>query len=188
MNQKLEIIRSDRKTVSVQVREDLRVLVRAPRRMSDRDIQAFLHKNAGWIDRHVADMKRRQAAAQQFPPFTQADLAELTRRAAAVIPARVSELARRVGVDYGRVTIRHQISRWGSCSSLANLNFNCLLVLAPAEVMDYVIIHELCHRVHMNHSPAFWALVEKHCPAYRKHRQWLRQEGEIIMRRLRAYA
>lgn len=188
IHQPIEIIRSDRKTVSVQVRSDLRVIVRAPRRMSDRVIQAYLQKNAAWIDRHVEEMRQKQAAVREAPPFSQEEIERLTRQAVAVMPDRVSALARRIGVSYGRVTVRHQVSRWGSCSSTGNLSFNCLLMLAPAEVMDYVIIHELCHRRHMDHSPAFWSLVEQYCPDYKKHRRWLREEGDIYIRRLRAYA
>lgn len=187
-NQPIEIIRSDRKTVSVQVKSDLRVIVRAPWRMSDRVIQAYLQKNAAWIDRHVAEMKQKQATVREAPPFSQEEIERLTQRAVAFMPDRVSTLARRIGVSYGRVTVRHQVSRWGSCSSKGNLSFNCLLMLVPVEVMDYVIIHELCHRRHMDHSPAFWSLVEQYCPDYRERRRWLREEGDIYIRRLRAYA
>ncbi|MDY3888895.1 MAG: M48 family metallopeptidase, partial [Agathobacter sp.] len=83
------------------------------------------------------------------------------------IPKRVAYFADIMGVDYGRITIRMQKTRWGSCSSKGNLNFNCLLMLAPPEVIDYVVVHELCHRKEMNHSKAFWREVERVLPDYR---------------------
>ncbi len=89
-------------------------------------------------------------------------------------------------VDYGRITIRCQKTRWGSCSTKGNLNFNCLLMLAPSDVRDYVIIHELAHRKHMNHSKDFWKEVEIMIPDYKEKRKWLNTYGEDIMRRVRA--
>ena len=88
-----------------------------------------------------------------------------------------------MGVTYGRITIRNQKTRWGSCSSKGNLNFNCLLMLTPPEVIDYVVVHELCHRKEMNHSKAFWDEVAHVLPDYEKARLWLKTEGDMIMRR-----
>jgi len=87
-------------------------------------------------------------------------------------------------VTYGRITIRNQKTRWGSCSSKGNLNFNCLLMLAPPEVLDYVVVHELCHRMEMNHSKRFWSLVETVLPDYREQEKWLKGEGAVLLRRM----
>lgn len=89
------------------------------------------------------------------------------------LQALVPTLAAQVGVEVGRVTVREQKTRWGSCSGRGNLNFNWKLIMAPPEALTYVVIHELCHRREMNHSPAFWALVEKHMPDYKRWRQFL---------------
>ena len=96
----------------------------------------------------------------------------------------MKHFAKVVGVTYGHITIRNQRTRWGSCSSKGNLNFNCLLMLAPQEVIDYVVVHELCHRKEMNHSKAFWAEVERVLPEYKKAVEWLKKEGPSIMRRM----
>ena len=111
---------------------------------------------------------------------TEAELEALKKQTKALVERRTAYFAPLVGVDYGRISIRAQRTRWGSCSSKGNLNFNCLLMLAPDYVQDYVVVHELCHRKEMNHSPHFWALVESLVPDYKIHRQWLKENGEKL--------
>ena len=101
---------------------------------------------------------------------------------AAAFHARAAHWAPKLGVTFGRVRVKDQRSLWGSCSPQGNLNFNWRLTLAPFEVLDYVVIHELAHRVEMNHSRRFWARVEEHCPDYKVHRRWLRKNGEALYR------
>jgi len=100
-------------------------------------------------------------------------------RAAAgfAIAARVASRAKEMTLAYGRITIRDQKTRWGSCSRAGNLNFNWRLVLAPSAVLDYVVVHELAHRVELNHSVRFWRVVARYCPAYNEHCVWLRKHG-----------
>ena len=100
-----------------------------------------------------------------------------------MIPERVRYFAPKVGVDYGMITIRNQKTRWGSCSARGNLNFNCLLMLAPSEVIDYVVVHELCHRKELNHSPRFWAEVARVLPDYKRQERWLKENGKRLMAR-----
>ncbi len=103
------------------------------------------------------------------------------RRAAGdLIKSRAAHWAPLLGVEYRRVFIKEQRSRWGSCSSARNLNFNWRLAAAPAEVLDYVVIHELCHLREMNHSPRFWDLVRAACPEYRSRRRWLRDNTAAL--------
>lgn len=101
---------------------------------------------------------------------------------AAFFHARASHWAPLLGVTFGRVSVRDQRSRWASCSREGNLSFNWRLTLAPFETLDYVVIHELAHRLEMNHSRRFWAHVEKHCPDHKVHRKWLRKNGEALYR------
>lgn len=88
------------------------------------------------------------------------------------------------GPRLNRITIRHQKTRWGSCSREGNLNFNCLLMLAPEEVRDYIVVHELCHLLHMDHSPEFWSEVERVIPKYKQANNWLKKNGSLLMARL----
>ncbi len=101
---------------------------------------------------------------------------------AARFHARAAHWAPLLGVTFGRVRVKDQRSLWGSCSREGNLNFNWRLALAPSEVLNYVVVHELAHRLEMNHSRRFWAHVEKACPDYRVHRRWLRENGEALRR------
>ena len=102
-------------------------------------------------------------------------------KACVVIPRRVAYYAEKLGVSYGKITLRQQKTRWGSCAANGNLNFNWLLILAPPEVLDYVVVHELCHRREMNHSQAFWKEVEKILPDYRERQKWLKDNGWRLM-------
>jgi predicted metal-dependent hydrolase len=179
---KYELIRSNRKTIALQIKGDGRIIVRAPLRMAAKDIQHFVDSKAAWIEKHLAIIRQRQQPAASA--FTLEQLQQLADGAKQDIPQRVVRFAALVGVTYGRITIRAQKSRWGSCSEKGNLNFNCLLMLCPEEVRDYVVIHELCHRKHLNHSADFWAEVERNCPNYRIHRKWLKDNGASLISRL----
>ena len=132
----------------------------------------------------MVEKEQAAAAASPVEKLTMEEIRDLADRALRVIPERVAHFAPLVGVTYGRITIRNQRTRWGSCSSRGNLNFNCLLMLVPPKVLDYVVVHELCHRKEMNHSPRFWAEVERIIPDYKTYEKWLKTEGGRIMRRM----
>ena len=174
------IIRSSRKTVSLQITPEGKVLVRCPNRMAKREIDRFVQSKADWIEAHLQKIAERPA----MPRLTETELKALAGQARELLPRLVREFAPRVGVTYGRITIRCQRTRWGSCSAPGNLNFNCLLMLSPPEVQSYVVVHELCHRKEMNHSPRFWQEVERVMPDYRTHKKWLKDNGNALMARL----
>jgi hypothetical protein len=176
-----ELIRSDRKTVGLQIR-DGRLIVRAPRRMSRQAVEAILAEKRSWIENHLR--KAREQLMNEAPKLSSSELYSLAQKALDVIPERVKHYAALVGVDYGRVTIRAQKTRWGSCSTKGNLNFNCLLMLAPPETLDAVVVHELCHRKVMDHSPAFYAEVLRVMPDYYERDRWLKENGSQLLRRL----
>ena len=180
---KLQVIRSSRRTISLEVKPDLTVVVRVPLRMRERDIQAFLREKADWIERTIEKLEKQTAEAQK-DSLSMQELKQLADLALEKLPERVAYYASQIGVTYGRITIRNQRTRWGSCSSKGNLNFNCLLMLMPAEIQDYVVVHELCHRLEMNHSKAFWGRVEEILPDYKARRKWLKDHGAEIMARI----
>ena len=182
----IRIIRSSRRTLSLQVKNDGQVIVRAPRHVTLQEIAAFVRKNSAWLHKHLEKVRKEKElnAASPVQPLTMDDIQKLADEALRVIPGRVAHFAPLVGVTYGRITVRNQRTRWGSCSSKGNLNFNCLLMLAPPDILDYVVVHELCHRKEMNHSPKFWAEVAKVIPDYKERQKWLRTEGSNIMRRM----
>ena len=127
-----------------------------------------------------AELRLRLPEPDNDPAVRAAIRSVLSERALERIRGRLQYYAPRVGVTFGRVTIREQKTRWGSCSGKGNLNFNWKLIMAPPQVLDYVVIHELCHRLEFNHSPRFWALVERQMPDYRAWKKWLDAHKEDL--------
>ena len=163
----VKIIRSRRKTAAIEISRDADVILRLPLGATDEYASRLLEEKADWIARHLTQARERVDTAA---PFTEREIRELAAQAKLLLPPRVEYFARLIGVSYNRITIRNQISRWGSCSSKGNLNFNCLLALCPDDVRDYVVVHELCHLKHFDHSPAFWAEVERVIPDWKARR------------------
>ena len=182
-NLQLNIVYSSRKSIALELKPDT-LIVRAPKGMPRREINSFLESKRGWIEKHLSKMQECKEAMGNMDPFTMEEIQELADKALIVIPQKVKKYAPIVGVTYGRITIRNQRSRWGSCSSKGNLNFNCLLMLFPEEVIDYIVVHELCHRKQMNHSAAFYKEVERVFPEYRKCQEWLKENGGLYLSRL----
>ncbi len=102
------------------------------------------------------------------------------RAARAEVTPRLDTATGRLGREWTRLTIRDQKTRWGSCTSKGAMSFNWRLLLAPEAVLDYVVWHEACHLVLLDHSPRFWALVAEHCPDYRDPQRWLRENGAAL--------
>ena len=177
------IIRSKRKTVAIQIRNG-EVIVRAPLRMKNEEIEKFLRMHSVWIEKKLTDAKARKEELDAIEPLSPQELDALVKEAKRVIPQRVEHYAKQMGVSFGRISIRKQRSRWGSCSAEGNLNFNCLLMLAPSEVLDSVVAHELCHLKRMDHSSAFYAELYSVFPKYKECKEWLTQNGEALMCRL----
>ena len=180
----LTILTSPRKTLSLEITPD-GLIIRAPRHMTRSQIDTFLTAKSSWIEKHWRIMQERQAALNQLPSLTAEELRVLAEKAKVVIPEKVRHFAPMIGVDYGRITIRNQRTRWGSCSGKGNLNFNCLLMLLPDDVIDSVVVHELCHRKHMDHSPKFYAEIERVFPDYQRCRRCLKENGGIVLSRIR---
>ena len=177
-----ELIRSARKTMSLQVFADGKIVIRAPKCVKDREAMEFMEKHRAWIrakqDQLEQRAEKRKGQQEQYdiPVYDSLGVAEKNKIRQHFME-RLEHYAPLMGVDYGQVHIRNQKGRWGSCSSKGNLNFNYRLHYLPQELMDYVVVHELAHRVYMNHSPRFWALVQAYMPEYKKYQKRLRDIG-----------
>ena len=208
------LIRSKRKTISVEITDSGTVLVRAPRWSPKWEIDAFVLSHAEWIREQQAKMAIKFIEDTWTPKLTDEELKSLTKEARKDIMDRINKWAPIVAPDSlwatqaaqvaplvptqsatqaaaqvatqarPRLTIRHQKTLWGSCTPSGNLSFNCLLMLAPEEVRDYVVVHELCHLKHLNHSNAFWRSVECALPDYRTQKKWLKENGRKLLARL----
>ena len=178
-----KLIRSNRKTIAIEVHPD-GILVRAPFQATISQIENFLTSRADWIKKAQSKIAAAPTPPPVENPLSMEEIRELVNRALQYIPERVRHYAPLVGVNFGRITIRNQRSRWGSCSAKGNLNFNCLLMLTPPEVIDSVVVHELCHRKEMNHSKAFYSEVLRVFPDYWKWDKWLKENGDKLMRRM----
>ena len=168
------LIRARRKTMALKVSGDGTVTVRIPYGVRPEEADRFVEAHVDWIRKRIAECRERAAAR---PAYTDREREAGKRLAKELLLKKCRYFAERMGVSYGTVTVREQKTRWGSCSAKGNLNFNWRLLLMPERVMDYVIVHELAHRREMNHSAAFWQIVETYLPDYRERRQWLKENG-----------
>jgi hypothetical protein len=149
-----------------------RPLVVVPRGTSRAQVARIVELQRGWIERQLArrapalGLGRVRLGVREARRLARARLTEVAEREAA-----------RLRVTYARIAVRDQRTRWGSCSSRGTLSFSWRLVLAPPEVLEYVVVHELCHLREPNHSPRFWALLESVRPGFRAEKEWLARHG-----------
>lgn len=169
---RVEIIRTSRRSLGLQVRADGTVCARVPIQVTDQSVCEFIRGHEEWIIK-----KRKMVLTKDYRPDL-IYLPEVTEesdreRIRTFIEEKVMFYASVMDVTYERITMRNQKGRWGSCSSDGNLNFNCRLLFMPDRIVDYVVIHELAHRRFMNHSKAFWKEVEKYMPDYKEQKKLL---------------
>ena len=181
---RVEVVYSRRRTLGLEVRADGRVILRAPKGLSNQAVMDFVKERQAWIVQKWFETERirRQKAGQPPRDYEQnpALEAQYRKEARRRITERAAYFAEKMGVDYGRIAIKAAKTRWGSCSAQGNLNFHWKLILMPPAILDYVVVHELAHRIEMNHSPRFWAQVERILPDYRERRRWLKENGGLI--------
>ncbi len=162
---------SDRRTLSLQITKTGEVIVRAPRRTQATRIEEFVRSHADWIEKKISEVKGR---LERYPEPSEGELTELTKMAKMVLPSRVEYFASIMGVRPQKISVNRAKTRFGSCSSKGNLNFSCRVMRYPTEAIDYVVVHELAHLKHFNHSRAFWAFVESVLPDYRERKRLFR--------------
>lgn len=170
--------------MGISIDEEGEILFRVPLRATEREIMRMAEEKSHWIITHYLEIcaKKNSRPVSDLSAVQRTALENRYKEAArSYIPKRVAYYHAMTGGDYRRIAIRDQKTRWGSCSSKGTLSFNWRLMLAPPAVLDYVVVHELCHLTHMDHSPAFWQAVEAVCPDYRNLRKWLKEHGNELV-------
>ena len=167
-----ELIRSRRKTLALEITADCRILVRAPMRLSQARIDAFVESHADWIARHLE--RQRQRAVQMPPAPTEGEIEDLKQKARAVLPGKVAFWSQKMGVKPTGIKITTARKRYGSCSGKNSLCFSCFLMNYPEEAIDLVVVHELCHTKVRNHGPDFYALLEQYLPDHKERKKLLK--------------
>jgi len=151
-------------------------LVVRPRASNDQ-IDEAIDFHRAWLERQLAKPVEPRLGLEQLRLTEKQGRVEARARIALLAQSEAAAL----GVAYSRLTLRDQVTRWGSCSSKGALSFNWRLVLAPHDVLDYVVVHEVCHLVELNHGPRFWKLLERRRPRYRESKAWLDEHGWEIL-------
>ena len=172
----VKIIRSNRKTVAIQVNSDLSITVRAPHFASEKDIEEILMKKEAWISKHIEEIKTRKKRfeSESTDKFTPEKIKLLADKALEVIPMRVEYFANIMGVTYGNITIRNQKTRWGSCSIHSKkIRINLQLAAKPEECIEYVLVHELCHLLEPSHNERFYYFMDLYLPDWENRKKKL---------------
>lgn len=167
------LVRSDRRTLVITVSREGEVVVRAPRRMPLRDIEAFIQKNECWIKKHL-----EKAEKNKRPPLSEEEIKALKKRAKDLLPRLTAVWAERMGIEYGTVKITSAKKRFGSCNSKGNICYSYRLLQFPTEAIEYTVVHELAHRLEMNHGKRFYSIVARYLPDYKKRHALLLGKGK----------
>lgn len=175
-----------RRSLSITIDEEGQVMVRMPILLSEGEALRYLEEHADWVLEHRREQMEKAAkkpVSDLTPKEREEKIRFLAMKMRPVLVQRIAyyePMLPRNHRPITRITIRSQKTRWGSCSSKGGLNFNWRLYLAPPEILDYVVVHELCHLVEMNHSKAFWDLVGSILPDYKEREQWLKDNGSSL--------
>lgn len=178
----IKIKKSKRKSIGIEIKPDLTVLVRAPFFLSDNTIKKLVAQKANWIENKIKQIKEKETL--NLPIFSKKEIEILREKTRVLITPKAEYYAKILGVSFNKLSVKKQRSVWGSCSAKKNINLNLLLSLCPEEVVNYIVVHELCHLKQLNHSKFFWAEVEKILPDYKSARLWLKHNGNALIKRL----
>jgi len=170
---------SNRKTVSLQISEDGELIVKAPYKFSQKKIEKLINEYSGWIDKNL---KKHQELQANKVELSDADIVLLKDIANNVLPAKTEYFAKLMGVEFGSVKITSAQKRFGSCSGKNNICYSFILMLYPEKAIDYVVIHELSHTVHHNHSKQFYDMISEYMPDYKNAEKLLKGKQKIPYR------
>ena len=171
-----QLVLSRRRSLALVITAEAKLVVRAPRRLPEKDIYIFIEQKRSWIEKKIAEVSTRPKP-KQLSGNEQKSYYQLAKK---VIPERVKYYSDLTGLKPKAVKISRARKRWGSCGAKGTINVSWRLALVPQEVMDYVVVHELAHLVERNHGKRFWQRVAEISPNYRACRKWLRRHGSII--------
>ncbi len=171
----MEILRSKRRTLALHIRPDGRLVVRAPQYVDEPQIHRFIHQNTPWIEKTRQRVLDKQRLAEEWRVQFPLEDSHYKAQALPLFKERCDLYAAKMGVSYKKIALSDATTRWGSCSPQGRLRFNWRLVLAPREIVDYVVVHELAHLKELNHSKRFWDFVKGAAPHYRAAKKWLRE-------------
>ena len=166
--------RSNRKTLAIHISQEVCLIVKAPSAMPEQKIIRFLQQKQFWIYKQAKHIMENN---QNKVKRSEEEIRRLREEARKILTAKSNEYAKQLGVTFDRIRIGNQKTRWGSCSSNRTISYNWHLVLMPESIIDYVVVHELCHLLEMNHSKRFWDKVAGVLPDYAERRIWLRKNG-----------
>ena len=162
--------RSKRKSVGIEITDNCEIIVRAPKKISDREITEFVNKYRGWIDEKLPEARRRAEKKRKISENEE----ELRQAAHEIIPPLVETYSKIMELRPSSVRITSAEKRFGSCSGKNSLCFSWRLMAYPTETVEYVVVHELAHIKHHNHSSAFYSLIEKYMPDYKERQKLLK--------------
>lgn len=162
------------KNLSVRISRAGEVLVTKPKRISMTYVESFITRKKSWI---ISKIEYMLSLPPVKPKLSREEYTILKEKAQLIAEKKVKHFNQNYNFSYKRISIKNQKTRWGSCSSKGNLNFNYKIALLPDELVDYIIVHEICHLGQMNHSEKFWELVAKTIPEYKKHHRTLKSRG-----------
>lgn len=168
------IIRSRRRTIALEIKDDASLVVRAPKRVPHEYILEIIEQKRSWIEK-----KRSQARQRKSIPLTKVQIKHYKQKAIEIIPQRVRSYTLSFDLKYNKIKINNAQKRLGSCSARGNLNFSWRIILSPLPVIDYVICHELAHLIEKNHSSRFWKKVGELNPDYKECKKWLKENGYV---------
>ena len=167
-----EIIYSKRKTLGLEVKPNLKIIVHAPYRLDKKYIDDFVQSKSDWINRTLEKLSSRTVNPYRF---SDVEINEMKKKTLSVVIPKVEYYSSLMNVKPKRISASSAKRRFASCSSKGTLSFSFRLCLYPEEAIDYVVVHELAHMKEMNHSKKFWAVVEKYMPDYKTRRKLLKE-------------
>ncbi len=176
---------SCRRSIAIEIKSDGSLIIRAPQFISQKRIDRFIAQKRGWIIKTVQKVNDRQMVEQTIVPLTDNERAKLKAAAMEYFPQTVEYYAKLAGIKYGKLSYRFQKTRWGSCNRKGDISFNCVLMLAPGRVRESVVVHELCHIKHFNHSSSFYREITKLMPDYKEVNDWFKQNGQSLLAKIK---